>query len=149
MFYAISRKKSTAPRLEEITLRGWCCSSSSKERELGLCFAILRVQDALMGMRICPLEFISSSSQPGQSSIHFFSVAQAQEAGGKNKGSETQSHLAVVHSPGKHAGWKSNKPKLEIPRQLVVFRNLCPKPDASHWALNLVSLQFKVPSSYL
>lgn len=72
------------------------------------------------------LRFNISSPRPGQPHIHSLcSLAQAQEARGRKKGSETQSDFTAGSFPRKHAWCKSSRLKQEIPGLSVVLNDLC------------------------
>lgn len=102
------------------------------------------------------LGFSISSPRPGQPHIHSLrSVAQAQEAGGRKKGLEAQSHFSAGSFSRKHTWSKSSMPKPEIPRLSVVFNDLCSEglmsatgstAAAPYQASKLKPLQFKAPT---
>lgn len=73
-----------------------------------------------MGTGIHSLGFSISSLRSGQFHIHsFHSLAHAQKARDRKKGSETQSHFAAGSFSRKHAWCKSSSPN-EIPRLSAV-----------------------------
>lgn len=102
------------------------------------------------------LGFSVSSPRPGQPHIHSLrSVAQAQEARGRKKGLEAQSHFSAGWFSRKLAWSKGSVPEPEIPRLSVVFNDLCSEGLMSatgctagtpYGPSELKPLQFKAPT---